>query len=219
MRFVRLTEGLHLYPGYLDGDAQRALLAALRMVLAAAPLFTPHMPKSGRPFSVRMSNCGPLGWVSDQAGYRYQATHPQTGAAWPLMPPALLTLWQDLAGYPAPPEACLINYYQAGAKMGLHQDRDEQDLDAPVVSISLGDACLFRAGGRKRNDPTASVRLSSGDVVVLGGKSRLAFHGVDRIYPGTSRLLPEGGRINLTLRRVTHRASDIGHATSNVLKP
>jgi DNA oxidative demethylase len=90
--------------------------------------------------------------------------------------------------------------------MGLHQDRDESDFDAPVVSISLGDACLFRVGGQKRNGPSHAFRLSSGDVVVLGGQARLAFHGVDRIYPGTSRLLPEGGRINLTLRRVTRGA-------------
>jgi DNA oxidative demethylase len=210
MNFVSLADGLRLYPGYLDHDAQSALLCALRAVLTAAPLFTPRMPKSGRPFSVRMSNCGPLGWVSDEAGYRYQATHPETGAPWPAMPPALTTLWREIAEYPAAPEACLINFYQASAKMGLHQDRDEQDFTAPVVSISLGDTCLFRAGGNKRGDPTASVRLSSGDVMVLSGNSRLCFHGVDRIYHSTSRLLPEGGRINLTLRRVTPQASETG---------
>jgi DNA oxidative demethylase len=214
MRFVSLVDGLRLYPSYFDGGAQSVLLTALRGVLAAAPLFTPRMPKSGRPFSVSMSNCGPLGWVSDKTGYRYQTAHPETGAPWPPIPAALLTLWQDLAEYPAPPEACLVNYYRPSAKMGLHQDRDEQDFDAPVISISLGDTCLFRAGGQKRNDPTASVQLSSGDVVVLGGKARLAFHGVDRIYSNTSRLLPEGGRINLTLRRVTRRGSAAGRASN-----
>jgi alkylated DNA repair protein (DNA oxidative demethylase) len=200
--------GLRLYPGHLDREAQQGLLAAVRDILRAAPLFTPRMPKSGRPFMVRMSNCGPLGWVSDEDGYRYQPTHPDTGAAWPPMPRSLSALWSELARYPHPPEACLINVYDPAAKMGLHQDRDEADFDAPVISISLGDSCLFRVGGHKRNQPTRSIRLSSGDVVALGGAARLAFHGVDRIYPGTSPLLPEGGRINLTLRRVTRGSSD-----------
>jgi DNA oxidative demethylase len=201
--------GLRLYPGYLDADAQMRLLAVVRGVLAQAPLFAPRMPKSGRPFTVRMSNCGAFGWVSDERGYRYQDTHPDTGKPWPVMPAELLAIWTALAGYPYPPEACLINFYGADAKMGLHQDRDETEFAAPVISISLGDTCLFRVGGRKRNEPTRSVRLSSGDVVVLGGASRLAFHGVDRIFPGTSRLLPEGGRINLTLRRVTAAAEHV----------
>jgi DNA oxidative demethylase len=195
--------GLRLYPGYLDPEAQRRVLAAVRDVFAAAPPFTPRMPKSGRPFSVRLSNCGPLGWVSDERGYRYQPTHPETGKPWPPLPDAVVALWDDLAGYAQPPEACLINLYGAGAKMGLHQDRDEADFTAPVVSLSLGDSCLFRVGGVKRSDATRSFRLRSGDALVLGGQARLAFHGVDRIEPGTSTLLPEGGRINLTLRRVT----------------
>jgi DNA oxidative demethylase len=197
------AQGLRIHSGYLGPDAQAALLAALSEVLDAAPLYTPRMPKSGRPMSVRMSNCGPLGWYSDEAGYRYQPTHPQTGRPWPPMPDILLRAWDDLARYPHRPEACLINFYAATAKMGLHQDRDEQDFDAPVVSLSLGDACLFRVGGTRRSDPTHSLRLTSGDALVLAGDARLAFHGVDRIYPGTSRLLSEGGRINLTLRRVT----------------
>jgi alkylated DNA repair protein (DNA oxidative demethylase) len=197
------ARGLRIHAGYLGSQAQTALLAELRAVLAAAPLYTARMPKSGRPMSVRMSNCGPLGWYSDEAGYRYQPTHPETGRQWPPMPEILLKAWDELTGYPHRPEACLINFYAATAKMGLHQDRDEQDFDAPVLSLSLGDACLFRVGGLKRSDPTRSIRLSSGDAVVLGGEARLAFHGVDRIYPGTSRLLDEGGRINLTLRRVT----------------
>ncbi len=195
--------GLRFYPGYLDRARQAAVAAAVHHVLAAAPLFTPRMPKSGRPMSVRMSNCGALGWLTDARGYRYQPTHPDTGRPWPPVPEALLAIWRDVAHYPQPPEACLINFYGPAAKMGLHQDRDESDFDAPVVSLSLGDSCLFRVGGQTRSAPTRSFRLSSGDVVVLGGKARLAFHGVDRIYPGTSTLLAEGGRINLTLRRVT----------------
>lgn len=195
--------GLRLYPEFLDGAAQIGLLAAVREVLSQAPLFTPRMPKSGRPFTVRMSNCGPLGWVSDERGYRYQPSHPDTGKAWPPLPPLLLAIWKELAGYPYEPEACLINFYGPGAKMGLHQDRDEDEPNAPVVSVSLGDACLFRVGGSKRSDPTRSFRLRSGDALVLDGAARSAFHGVDHIYAATSTLLPEGGRINLTLRRVT----------------
>ena len=201
--------GLRVYPGYLDRDKQAALLAALNAALAAAPLYVPRMPKSGRPFTVRMSNCGQLGWVADETGYRYQPTHPESGRPWPPIPAALVAMWNEIAGYPHAPEACLINFYAADAKMGLHQDRDEEDFAAPVVSVSLGDACLFRVGGSRRGDPTRSLRLCSGDVVVLGGDARLAFHGVDRIYPGTSTLLPQGGRINLTMRRVTRPASII----------
>lgn len=196
-------DGLRIVPGYLDRAAQSAVREALQDVFARAPLYTPRMPKTGRPMSVRMTNCGPLGWVTDAGGYRYQPAHPETGDPWPPMPALLLDAWRELAAYALPPEACLINIYGPAAKMGLHQDRDEHDFDAPVVSLSLGDTCLFRIGGLKRADPTHSVRLASGDAVVLGGKARLAFHGVDRIMPGTSTLLPEGGRINLTMRRVT----------------
>lgn len=197
-----IQPGAVVWAGYLDRAAQEAVLAAVREVLAAAPLYRPRMPKSGKPLSVRMSNCGPLGWVTDEAGYRYQAAHPETGAPWPPIPDVLLAAWRDLAGYAHPPEACLINHYDESARMGLHQDRDEEDLAAPVVSLSLGDTGLFRIGGTTRNAPTRSVRLASGDALVLGGAARLAFHGVDRILPGTSTVLPEGGRINLTLRRV-----------------
>jgi alkylated DNA repair protein (DNA oxidative demethylase) len=199
----RPPSGFRLVLGYLDRASQEALLAALRGVFATAPLYTPRLPKTGKPMSVRMTNCGPLGWVTDEAGYRYQPQHPESGRPWPPMPQIVLAAWQALAGYPHPPESCLINYYGPAAKMGLHQDRDERDFAAPVVSLSLGDTCVFRIGGSKRGDPTRTIRLASGDALVLGGKARLAFHGVDRILPGSSTLLPEGGRINLTLRRVT----------------
>jgi alkylated DNA repair protein (DNA oxidative demethylase) len=193
---------------FLDRAAQVGLVADLRRLVAEAPFFTPTMPRTGKPFSVRMTNLGSLGWVSDRDhGYRYQATHPETGRPWPEIPDAVLTVWRQVAGYPHGPEACLVNYYGPDARMGLHQDRDEEDFAAPVVSISLGDACRFRIGGTARGGPTRSLNLSSGDVVVLGGAARLAFHGVDRLDPGTSTLLagwfPAGGRINLTLRRVT----------------
>ncbi len=199
-----LPDGVRHIPGALDPKAQTALVDDIRAVVAQAPLFVPAMPRTGKPMSVRMSNCGPLGWVTDKArGYRYQPAHPVTGAPWPAIPPQLLALWTEVTGYPHPPEACLINFYAPDTKMGLHQDRDEADFDAPVLSISLGDDCLFRIGGTRRGGKTMSLRLVSGDIVVLGGASRLAYHGVDRIYPGTSMLLEKAGRINLTLRRVT----------------
>lgn len=191
-----------LHANYLDRPRQMALLAAIQAVIREAPLYVPYVP-SGKPMSVRMTNCGALGWITDARGYRYQATHPETGAPWPSIPTLLLDIWRDLSGYPHPPQACLINYYGPDARMSLHQDRDEEDFAAPVVSLSLGDTCIFRLGGTKRSDPTTSFRLASGDGFVLAGPQRLVFHGVDRIIPGSSTLLPDGGRINLTLRRVT----------------
>lgn len=199
-----LPGGVRHYPDYLGRDEQVALVEEIRAVVREAPLYTPTMPRTGKPLSVRMTNCGTLGWVTDkQSGYRYQQCHPETGAPWPPIPQRLLKLWADVAPEAPPPEACLVNFYEPTAKMGLHQDRDEQTFDAPVVSISLGDTCLFRIGGTSRSDPTRSIKLESGDVVVMGGEARLIFHGVDRIYPGTSTLLKSPGRINLTLRRVT----------------
>lgn len=199
-----LPQGIRYFPEHLNRAAQEELVTDIRAVVAQAPLYTPVMPKTGTPMSVRMTNCGPLGWVTDkERGYRYQPEHPVTGAPWPAIPPVLLELWNAVSGCDLPPQACLINFYSDTAKMGLHQDKDEQALNAPVVSISLGNTCLFRVGGVKREDKTQSFRLASGDVVVLGGEGRLCFHGVDKIYPTTSTLLKQGGRVNLTLRRVT----------------
>jgi len=198
-----MHDGVRVLPGYLDRGTQLSLLAAIRRVIEKAPFFVPRMPKSGRPFSVRMTNCGALGWVSDSAGgYRYQEVHPETGERWPSMPKQLVELWREVSACPAPPQACLVNWYDPQAKMGLHVDRDERDFTAPVVSISLGDDAWFRVGGLKRGDPTERLLLKSGDVIVLGGPARLVYHGVDRILPGTSDLLEKPGRINLTLRRV-----------------
>jgi len=195
--------GFRYLPRRLGTPEQALLLAEIRAVIRRAPLFVPAMPRSGRPFSVRMSNCGTLGWVSDQGGgYRYQAHHPQTGQRWPPIPPCLLALWDAVAAGAPRPEACLINYYAEGAKMGTHRDADEEHRSAPVVSISLGDDAIFHIGGQARSDPKLRLLLRSGDVVVLAGLARHAYHGVDRIKPGTSALLPEGGRLNLTLRRV-----------------
>ena len=203
MTRVDVQPGIVHWPERLDEAAQEALVAQLRDVARAAPFFQPRMPGTGKPFSVRMTNCGALGWVSDERGYRYQPTHPETGAPWPPMPDALLSLWRELAGYVHPPEACLVNFYAADAKMGLHQDRDEQEFDAPVLSVSLGDTAVFRIGGTTRGGRTTSLRLASGDVLLFGGEARLVHHGIDRILAGSSRLLPQGGRVNLTLRRVT----------------
>lgn len=193
----------------LSAAAQHSLCAAIAGVLAEAPFYRAVLPRWGTPFSVLMSNCGPLGWVSDKSGYRYQSFHPVTGRPWPGMPQMLRDLWAEHARYPHPPQACLINYYTPDARMGLHQDRDEEDFAAPVLSVSLGDDARFRLGGLARKDKTESLILESGDVMLLAGDNRLAFHGVDRIYAGTSdvlrpypELFPQGGRLNLTLRRV-----------------
>jgi alkylated DNA repair protein (DNA oxidative demethylase) len=208
---LALRPGLIHYPGFLDAGARERLAGEVATVLAASPPFTPRMPRTGKPFSVRMGGAGPLGWVSDERGYRYQPHHPETGEPWPPLPPTALAAWETLADYAAPPEACLINLYVPGTRMGLHQDRDEEDFDAPVLSLSLGAAALFRYGGLARTDPTRSVRLMPGDALVIGGPSRLIFHGIDRLYPEPDllaedvlpSLLPPGGRCNLTLRRVT----------------
>jgi len=199
----RMQPGLRYLPGHFGPDQQRQLVDALRAAVAEAPLFTPLMPRTGRPFTVRMTNLGPLGWVSDRAGYRYQPAHPETGRPWPPFPDLLLALWRRVSGYAHDPEACLVNFYNGGAKMGLHRDADEEDFAAPVLSVSLGDTAVFRMGGPERGGKTGTLKLSSGDVLVMGGASRLCYHGIDRVLPGSSTLLKDGGRINLTLRRVT----------------
>lgn len=200
---MAIPQGFSYLPGYLNHERQLGLLAAVRAVVAQSPLYTPTMPRTGKPMSVRMTNCGSLGWLTDKdGGYRYQPTHPDTGLAWPPIPDDLMRLWREVANYAAPPEACLINYYAGGCRLGSHQDADEADMSAPVLSVSLGDDARFHVGGLRRADPKERLVLRSGDVVVLGGAARLAYHGVDRINPGTSDLLAEGGRFNLTLRRV-----------------
>jgi len=203
-----LINGFIYLPDYVSEKGQLELLEAVRRVLVQSPIFRPTMPRSGRPFSVEMSNCGTLGWVSSKdGGYRYQAEHPHLQRPWPAIPEALLKIWRDLSGYPEDPEACLINWYTAKAKLGLHVDADEKDTAAPVVSVSLGDDAYFRIGGLKRKDPTQRLLIKSGDVIVLGGKARLAYHGIDRILPHTSGLMGAPGRFNLTMRRVNNRAA------------
>lgn len=196
--------GFRLFPGLLDAARQRSLLEAILGVLAQAPSYHATMPRTGKSMSVAMSNAGRLGWYSDRDhGYRYVERHPETGQPWPAIPDSAMSVWWSVADYDHAPECCLINLYRETAKMGLHQDRDEAEMAAPVVSISLGDDALFRLGGSTRKSPTRAFKLASGDVLVLGGAARLAYHGIDRVLGGTSRLIPGGGRINLTLRRVT----------------
>ena len=192
------VNGFEIHKARLSPEAQAALVADLRQVVAAAPLFTPVTAR-GQPMSVRMTSCGALGWVSDRRGYRYEPRHP-SGAPWPPIPEAVLALWRDLATAERDPDSCLVNWYGETARMGLHRDADEAEFRWPVLSISLGDTAVFRMGGLERRDPTVSVALESGDVVVMSGAARLAHHGVDRIRFGSSRLLPQGGRINLTCR-------------------
>ncbi|MBY6056520.1 alpha-ketoglutarate-dependent dioxygenase AlkB family protein [Leisingera daeponensis] len=195
------VRGFDVHKGFLDPARQAALIEALRPVLKAAPLFSPKVPGGGQ-MSVRMTSAGRFGWYSDAKGYRYAEQHP-AGQEWPAIPAEILAIWAELTGLERQPECCLLNYYGEGARMGLHQDKDEADFSYPVVSISLGDDGLFRIGNRTRGGKTESVWLGSGDVVVMGGEARLTYHGVDRIRFKSSRLLPKGGRINLTLRVVT----------------
>ena len=201
MSDVLHIRGFAIHRGCLDRPAQSALVEDLRAVLAVAPLVRPVTPR-GQPMSVRMSAAGRFGWISDRRGYRYSETHP-SGVGWPPIPASVLALWRALCPGARAPECCLINWYGEGARMGLHQDRDEADFDQPVLSVSLGDEGLFRMGNVDRGGRTESLWLASGDVVVMGGEARLRHHGVDRIRFGSSRLLPNGGRINLTLRVVT----------------
>ncbi len=202
MHKIRIKDGCDHFPDYLDAREQRALLDEIRHIIGEAPLYRPQMPRSGKPFSVMMTNCGPLGWVSDKGGYRYQAEHPVTGKNWPPIPARLVDIWKELTGFEKPPEACLVNYYAADARMGMHRDEDEADFSAPILSISLGDSAIFKVGGLKRGGPTQSIKLNSGDVLIMTGPARLLYHGISRILGGTSSLLAEGGRINLTLRHV-----------------
>jgi len=197
--------GFKHYPAYFSHAKQQALIECVKAAALQAPFFQPTMPRTGTPLSVVMSNFGSLGWVTDkEKGYRYEPVHPKTTAPWPDLPDLLGTLWDAVTDFPVRPEACLINWYKEdkASKMGMHVDNDENDLRAPVVSVSLGDPAMFRIGGPKRGGSTQGLKLFSGDVVVLAGESRLCHHGVSKVYYGESALVPRGGRINLTMRRV-----------------
>ncbi len=198
-----VAPGIVLWPGGLTPEEREQVLRETLARVEIAPFYRPTTPKSGKPFSVEETNFGALGWVSDRSGYRYQVFHPTTGAPWPSIPGSLVALWDAATAYGAPPQCCLVNRYRNGARMGLHQDRDEAALDAPILSVSLGDEAIFRIGGQTRRGTTQSFRLRCGDVLMFGGPARLAFHGIDRVIAGSSPPVAGGGRLNLTLRRVS----------------
>ena len=200
---LELAAGVTLWRGYFARPVQRQLVETVMQLAQSASFYRPLMPKTAKPFSVEETNFGPLGWLAGPGGYRYAPQHPLTCEPWPAIPDLLIELWRNVARFSPQPECCLVNLYRAGAKMGAHQDRDEDELEAPVVSVSLGDDAVFRFGGATRKGPTQTVTLSSGDVLRFGGPSRLMFHGIDRVIAASSDLVQGGGRINLTLRRVT----------------
>ena len=215
-----IQNGFEIYKDALNAETQAKLVEVVRQMVAIAPLYQPTMPRTGTPLNVKMTNLGKYGWVSDKEnGYRYQEFHPVTKQNWPDIPREILDIWQCFTGnsltefnllnpdaqrseWPLP-ECCLVNFYKADNKMGMHVDMDEADHTTPVLSISLGDDAIFRMGGAKRGGKTASIKLQSGDVVVFANEARMFYHGVDRIIGGTSSLLKGKGRLNLTLRRVT----------------
>lgn len=193
-------QGARILPGHLPPELQSDIVEDLRTIARAAP-FRQFMTPMGRPMSVKMTSAGRVGWVADRQGYRYSATQPD-GLPWPPIPQRILSIWHGVTALQNAPDCCLVNYYNGAARMGLHQDRDEGNFDWPVVSVSLGDDALFRVGTTERRGPTKSVWLNSGDVIVLEGPSRLAYHGIDKLRPASSRLLKDGGRLNVTLRVV-----------------
>lgn len=202
-RQIPPPHGFRHLPLYFSPKEQAALIDCVKTAVKTAPFYQPTMPQTGAPLSVVMTNFGTLGWVTDKTqGYRYQTTHPKTGTPWPPLPDLLVKLWKETADWPDLPEACLVNWYREGSKMGPHIDSDELAVNAPVISISLGDPAMFRIGGPKRSGPTHRIKLMSGDVVIMGGASRQCYHSVSKIYYGQSALVPKGGRINLTMRRV-----------------
>ena len=197
-----ITEGAVLLRGFAK-PAEDDLITALRDIVEWAPFRHMSTP-GGHQMSVAMTNCGSAGWVTDRSGYRYDAADPQSGQPWPEMP----SPFRDLAGQAAAeagfagftPDACLINRYEPGARMSLHQDRDEKNFGAPIVSVSLGLPAIFLFGGLQRSDKTKRFRLQHGDIVVWGGPARLAFHGVAPLADGEHALMGRA-RINLTFRK------------------
>ncbi len=199
----QLEEGAVLLRGFATAEAP-ALVEEVARMCQAAP-FRHLVTPGGYTMSVAMTNCGRLGWVSDRTGYRYDPVDPDTGSPWPAMPAAFLNLAVRAAAEAGfanyDPDACLINRYIAGAKLSLHQDRDEKDAWAPIVSVSLGLPAVFLWGGKRRSDPVRRMRLESGDIVVWGGPARFVYHGVVPLKDG-EHALTGTTRINLTFRKV-----------------
>lgn len=202
-----LPAGITLLRSWLSAAEARAVLDAMLGVFEAAPPYRLRV-KSGAYVINRMTNCGELGWHSDAQGYRYIERHPELDVKWPPIPVAVKRLAMTAAheaGAPFVPDACLVNFYEAQGKMNLHQDHDEKDFAWPIVSFSFGCDAIFALGGAKRRDPVQGVTLRHGDVLVMHGESRMRFHGVKKIVPGTAPFdhpaVPAGGRLNLTFRR------------------
>jgi alkylated DNA repair protein (DNA oxidative demethylase) len=198
-----MAEGAVLLRGFV-GKAEAELIAALRDIVGAAP-FRHMVTPGGHQMSVAMTNCGNAGWVTDRTGYRYDAVDPESGKPWPAMPPLLRDLAERAAGRAGfggfAPDVCLINRYLPGAKMSLHQDKDELDFAAPIVSVSLGLPAIFLFGGLKRSDKPRRFRLEHGDIAVWGGPSRLFFHGVAPLAEGDHPIIGSQ-RLNLTFRKI-----------------
>jgi alkylated DNA repair protein (DNA oxidative demethylase) len=198
----KIAEGAVFLRGFAR-SGEDDLIAALRAIVEAAPFRHMSTP-GGHQMSVAMTNCGSVGWVTDRTGYRYDGIDPQSGKPWPAMPPAFRSLADRAAaetGFDGfAPDACLVNRYVPGARMSLHQDMDEHDFGAPIVSVSLGLPAIFLFGGLKRSDKTQRYRLEHGDIVVWGGPARLAFHGVAPLADGEHAVMGRQ-RINLTFRR------------------
>ena len=203
------VNGLKLYPDYLSQAQQEQLLQTVIDAIQPTPFYQAKSPYSGKSIGPKMTNMGELGWYSDEKGYRYQEHHPETNLPWSAMPQVLLDIWADVSDYDKPPQCCLVNYYdQPDSKLGLHKDHDEETFEPPIVSVSLGDSCLFRMGLTDKKTPTRSFTVDSGAIMVMGKQARTAYHGVDRILYGETTLLNNKkpfhqGRLNLTLRRVT----------------
>lgn len=199
------NKGFFLLKSRLTRVVQQEILAAARAVVGQAPLFRPTMP-SGQSFNYSMTNCGELGWVADRHGYRYQQTHPHTFKLFPAMPQAIkdltIEIAQETGNNDFSPQSCLINLYRKGEKLGLHQDNTEENLSAPIISVSLGDSGIFVLGGLLRTDETKHYIVQSGDVIVMSKESRNFYHAFKGTVPNTSNLLKNGGRLNLTVRQV-----------------
>ena len=200
---VEMTKDVYLLRGFGLQDSEHLLLADMQAVINQAPL-RHMMTPMGFTMSAAMTNCGELGWVADQQGYRYDTLDPSTGKPWPRMPASFLQLAQTAAtecGYADfTPDACLINQYKIGASMGLHQDKNEQDFTQPIVSVSLGIPAVFQFGGLKRSDKTDKIPLNHGDIVIWGSNARLKFHGIMPLKPNSHSALG-AYRYNLTFRK------------------
>jgi alkylated DNA repair protein (DNA oxidative demethylase) len=196
---MKVIPGLDYFPNYLSIKEIDLLNEEINLAIKQAPFFVPTMPKTAKKFSVKITNMGNLGWVSDRvSGYRYQDYHPVNYKKWPKISDNIINIWQTLTNLKERPDCCLINHYDKNAKMGLHVDNDENDFSYPVLSISLGNSALFRFGGLKRNDKTKSFKLNNGDALMMHGPARLIYHGIDKVYASNNF----NHRINLTLRKI-----------------